>query len=124
MAIVIGLLLGGVWLMRNMGAASVAGHPAETLRVLRRTKIAGRNYVNAIQFGDRLLLVGDGPTGLRTLAEVTDPHEVQELLTRLGGGSMARRPPGATRMNSTAGQYTPTEQELREWIQRDRLVRS
>jgi flagellar biogenesis protein FliO len=124
MVIVIGLLLVGVWVMRNLGAGATAGHPAETLRVVRRMKVAGRSYVNAIQFGDRLLLVGDGPAGLRTLAEVSDPHEVQELLTRLGVAASARRAPETTRVNSTTGTYSPTEQELREWIQRDRLVRS
>ena len=56
--------------------------PASTsvLEVLSRVSIAPRNHVLLMRLGSRILVVGDSPAGLRTLADIADPEEVAGLL--------------------------------------------
>jgi flagellar biogenesis protein FliO len=67
-------------LLTRIGVATGGGarHPA--VEVLSRTMIAPRNHVLLMRVANRILVVGDSPAGLRTLAQIDDPAEIAGLL--------------------------------------------
>jgi len=76
---VIALILVMRWMYtRATGRSGVSRSRA--VEPLSRTSVAPKNHVLLLRVGGRVLVVGDSPGGLRTLAEVTDPDEVAELL--------------------------------------------
>jgi flagellar biogenesis protein FliO len=58
---------------------SISGLPVEAVDVLGRRAVDPRNAVYMIKVGSRLILLGSSPTGLSSLAEITDPIEVASL---------------------------------------------
>jgi flagellar biogenesis protein FliO len=58
---------------------SISGLPIEAIDVLGRRAVDPRNSVYMIKVGSRLILMGSSPTGLSSLAEITDPIEVASL---------------------------------------------
>ena len=87
LAIVLGLFFGVVWLSRRALPKSAGGLSSDVVEVLGRTAMGNRQTLQLIRVGNRLLLVSVTSTGANTLTEVTDPHEVQELLDRCNGVS-------------------------------------
>ncbi len=83
LGVVIGLilLLRAAW-SRLTGQVVATGH-SPVVEVLSRTTIAPRNQLLLIRLGQRILVVGDSPAGLRTLAHVDDPEEIASLLTAI-----------------------------------------
>jgi flagellar biogenesis protein FliO len=53
--------------------------PAEVLHVLGRKPLDFRNAIHLVRCGSRLIVVGSSQTGLSTLAEITDPGEIDQL---------------------------------------------
>ncbi len=92
LAVVIGLFLGLVWLLRRGAAKSAKLLSGEVVEVLGRSPLAGRQHMHVIRFGNRLLLVAVSPDGAETLAEVSDPAEVD----RLAGLCQQTQPNSAT----------------------------
>jgi len=79
LAVVLGLFLGLMWFLRRglpKGTRQLSG---EVVEVLGRAPLAGRQQMHLIRFGNRLLLVSVTPGGAETLAEITDPVEVDRL---------------------------------------------
>jgi flagellar biogenesis protein FliO len=71
------------------GAFSVASRRylpqggAAPLKVVGRANLSPKQAVHLVQVGDRILIVGTGAQGAPTLlGELTDPAEVEPLLTR------------------------------------------
>lgn len=62
------------------GAAVHKSSPA--VKILGRCPIAPRQNLLVIQFGKRLVLVGDAGANLNPLCEITDPDEVAAILAR------------------------------------------
>lgn len=62
-----------------------AHNPA--IEVLSRVLVAPRNHVLLLRLGHRILVVGDSPTGLRTLANIRDPEEVARLLASVSASA-------------------------------------
>lgn len=85
LAVVLGLFFGFVWLSRRALPKSAGGLSADVVQVLGRTAMGNRQSLQLIRLGNRLLLVSVTATGANTLAEVTDPQEVQDLLDRCNG---------------------------------------
>lgn len=92
LGVVIALILLLRWGWLKVGGQP-AVRPSALVEVLSRTSIAPRNHVLLLRVGSRVLIVGDSPGGMRTLADVTDPEEVADLLaavTSSRDGSITR----------------------------------
>lgn len=79
LAVVAVLIFAARWLLRRWGAAGPAGL-AGPMEVLARASVAPRQQLLLVRLGKRLVLIGAGGGAMSTLAEVTDPAEVNELM--------------------------------------------
>lgn len=80
LAIVVGLFLLCTWLFRRSGPKATTPLPKEAVAVLGRLPLAGNHFVHLLRLGSRLVLVSVGPDSVTTLAEVSEPNEVQHML--------------------------------------------
>lgn len=67
------------WLKRHIPGA-VQPLPESVVQVLGRRPLDPRTSLQLIRVGTRVLVVGLGPDGARTLAEITEPIEVDVLV--------------------------------------------
>ena len=79
LAVVLGLFLGLVWFLRRGLPKAARLLSSDVVEVLGRSPLAGRQQMHVIRFGNRLLLVAVSPSGAETLAEISDPAEVDRL---------------------------------------------
>jgi flagellar biogenesis protein FliO len=77
--IVIGLFLGVAWCYRKTLNTSMGGIPKHVVSVLGRTAIAPRQQLVLVRFGSKLVLVSMVQGEARTISEITDPLEVDQL---------------------------------------------
>jgi flagellar protein FliO/FliZ len=91
LAIVLGLFVVLVWCSKRFAPAGAAPLPKEVLELLGRAPLSGRQSMQLVRIGNKLLLVAVSSTGAETLAEITDPLEVEHLagLCRRGKGESA-----------------------------------
>lgn len=82
LGVVIGLMLVLRWLWVRMGGRVVTGS-SPVVEMLSRTSVAPKNHVVLVRVGSRILVCGDSPSGLRTLADIDDEQEVADLLTAI-----------------------------------------
>jgi flagellar biogenesis protein FliO len=80
----LGVVIGLILLLRA-GFAKVTGRTTAAvnnpvIEVLSRTSIAPKNHVLLLRLGRRILVVGDSPGGMNTLANIEEPEEVASLL--------------------------------------------
>ena len=80
LGIVLGLFFLVTWLFRRGMPKGAAQLPSDVIEVLGRAPLAGRQNMHLIRLGSKLILVSATPGGMDTLAEVTDPLEVDRLL--------------------------------------------
>jgi flagellar biogenesis protein FliO len=80
LALVIGLFLLCAWALRRGVRSSSVVLPGEVVSVLGRVPLAARQFAQLLRVGNKLVLVSVTPSGAETLAEVTDPVEVDRLL--------------------------------------------
>jgi flagellar biogenesis protein FliO len=93
LAAVLTLFLGLAWLMRRGMPNANALLPAEVVESLGRAPLAGRQQMQLIRCGNKLLLVCISSVGAETLTEITDPQEID----RLCGLCRQAHPQSATR---------------------------
>ncbi len=79
LAIVLGLFFGVVWLARRTMPKASQSLPKEVLEILGRAPLTARQTVQLVRVGSRLLLLSVTSEGARTLAEISDPQEVEHL---------------------------------------------
>lgn len=79
LAFVLALIFVGAKLWKKHGPGIIAGLPAEAIDVLGKRHLDSRQSIHLIRLGSRILVLGSTAEGLRTLAEVTDPVEVDYL---------------------------------------------
>ncbi len=79
LGVVIGLIFLGRWVYAKLGGRVIA-RSSPAVEVLSRTSVAPKNQVLLLRIGQRVLVVGDSSSGLRTLANLDDPEEVAALL--------------------------------------------
>ncbi len=79
LAIVLGLFAALVWFSKRFAPAGSAALPKEAVELLGRAPLAGRQTMQLIRVGNRLLLVALSAAGAETLTEITDPLEVEHL---------------------------------------------
>lgn len=71
--IVGGVVFGGRWLKRI--SPGKFGSPDGAIDVLGSRPLTPQHTVHVLSIGERVLIVGTGPDGMRTLSEITDPAE-------------------------------------------------
>ena len=86
LAAVVALIFIARLLLRRLAGGAASPGRGVPIEVLARANLSARQQLSLVRLGRRLVLVGSGPTGIRPLAEVTDPDEVAELLGELRGG--------------------------------------
>jgi flagellar biogenesis protein FliO len=79
LAIVLGLFFVVAWFMRRSLPTSARRLPADVVETLGRAPLSGRQQMHVLRFGNKLLLVSVSPTGADTLAEITDPAEIDRV---------------------------------------------
>lgn len=78
----LGLVVALVFVVRHVLRRFGPGAPAgnrRAVQVVSRVSVSPRQQLVLVRLGERLLLIGSGADGMRTLAEVTDPDEVAAL---------------------------------------------
>lgn len=70
--LVLGLLCGGLWVLRNRGLATFRFRNRivdanRQLRVLDRVPLSASHSLHVVQFADRVLLIGIAPSGCTLL---------------------------------------------------------
>ncbi len=79
--LVVGLFLGVAWCYRKtLSSTAGGGLPKQVVNVLGRTSISTRQQMVLVRFGSKLLLVSVIQGEARTLGEITDPLEVDQLV--------------------------------------------
>jgi len=79
LAIVLAVFLGISWLARRAAPRGFANLPHDVFETLGRAPMPGRQQLQLIRLGSKLVLLCVSPTGTETLAEVTEPDEVTRL---------------------------------------------
>ena len=92
LCIVLGLLMGFVWLAKRNGTMRTSSHHAPLVEVLASYRIGPRNDVSVVRFGSKLLALSVTGNGTETLAELNDPQEVAYLTELCGSTNSASVP--------------------------------
>lgn len=76
---VVGLILIFAKVIRKHTPAAQTTLPPEVVQILGRKMLDYRNVIHLVRCGSRLLVIGLSQQGMTTLAEITDPVEVDYL---------------------------------------------
>jgi flagellar biogenesis protein FliO len=87
LAIVLALVFICRWAARYLFPSAAVGRSSQVMKVLSRLVIAPKQQLLLIQFGRRLVLIGDSGQQMNSLAEISDPDEVASVLGQLSAGS-------------------------------------
>lgn len=80
LAFVLLLVFACAWLLRKAGPKSLQPLPLEAVQLLGNAPLYGKQHLRLLRVGQRVLLLAVSEVSTRTLAEVTDPAEVSQLL--------------------------------------------
>jgi flagellar protein FliO/FliZ len=104
LALVLGIFFLVAWGIRRAAPAGCALLPNEVFEVLGRAPLPSRQQVYLFRCGQKLVLVSVTAAGAETLAEITDPIEVD----RLAGLCRQAHPNSATAaFRQVLGQFAP-----------------
>lgn len=81
LVVVVGLFFLCVALLKRSNASPAATLPRDAVVALGRTRLIGRHSAQLLQVGNKLVLVAVSPDSIDTITEVTDPAEVERLLS-------------------------------------------
>lgn len=79
LGIVIGLFLAFAWFTKRAAPKSMQALPGEVVEVLGRAPLNSKQQMQLVRLGNRLLLLAMSTDSAETLAEITDPAEVDRL---------------------------------------------
>lgn len=96
LTVVLGLFFLLTWLMRRGIPNSAARLPDDVFSVLGKAPLAGRQQAHVVRFGNKLLLVCASTSGFDKLAEITEPEEVERIV------SLCDRSESSTAMTTAA----------------------
>lgn len=123
---VIGLIVLVAKLVRKHSPASAGALPREVFHSLGRRSLDFRHSVQVVRVGSRLLVLAVSPDGVRTLAEITDPVEVDYLAglcerteSAAGGPGFGRLFQTFSRETTPAADLDPAAVRLRNRLQQD-----
>ena len=80
LGVVLGMFCLLVWIVKRSSPKSAAILPKEVVEVFGRTALSQRQYAHVVRFGSKLLLVSVSPSGVESLAEISDMAEVERLV--------------------------------------------
>lgn len=111
LAIVLGLFFLVAWFLRRTTPGQSPLLPTEAFEVLGRAPLVHRQHVTLIRLGAKLVLICITPHGAETLAEVTDPMEVD----RLAGICHEAHPQSSSNMFRQMLQQFTSQHEAANW---------
>lgn len=79
LSIVVALILSVAKIVRKHVPATAGALPPEALQILGRRTLEPRQTIHLVRCAGRILVIGASQQGLSTLAEITDPVEVDYL---------------------------------------------
>jgi flagellar biogenesis protein FliO len=80
LGVVLGLFVVIAWFARRFTPAGASPLPKEAVELLGRAPLAGRQQLQLLRVGNKLLLVALSPVGIETLTEITEAAEVEHLV--------------------------------------------
>jgi len=86
LAVVVVLIFVARIMLKRFGPVS-GPQRREVLDVLARASVSPRHQLLLVRVGHRVVLVGQGPSSLTTLSEVTDAEEVAALIEAIAGAT-------------------------------------
>lgn len=93
LCIVLGLFFGVLWVYRTTQRGGVnSSLPKQVVQVVGRTSLTSRQQLTVLRFGSKLLLVSTTQGEAKTLSEITDPHEAQQLIALCDPKTPTSRP--------------------------------
>lgn len=112
LAVIVLVILAAARVWKKHGPALRIGLPSEALEVLGTRRLDRRHAVQLVRCGSRILVLGLSDEGLRTLAEITDPVEVDYLagLCRRGEGDQYAGPTFHSLFQRSRDTTSPTDQ--------------
>ncbi len=79
LGLVLGLFLLAAWMLRRGLPRRLRPLSAEVVEVLGRAPLAAKQQMHLLRFGHKLVLVAVSPAGVESIAEITEPTEVERL---------------------------------------------
>lgn len=79
LTVVLAAFLALAWLLRKSLPQGPRPLPDEVVKLLGRTILTARQQAYLLKFGNKLLLLSVSPTGVDSIAELTDPDEVNRI---------------------------------------------
>ena len=73
--------MGMAWLMKRNMPRGTRAAPEEVLEVLGRAPLPGKQHLQVVRFGNKLVLLSTTPDGVKAVSEITDPDEVQRMVS-------------------------------------------
>jgi flagellar biogenesis protein FliO len=89
LVVVVALIVLTAKFARSRGLSGPASLPTDAVQVLGKKLVDYRNTIHLVRCGSRLLVLGASQAGLTTLAEITDPAEVDDLVRLCGDSGKA-----------------------------------
>lgn len=80
LAVCLGLFFLLVWVTKRNSTTATAVLPVEVVEALGRAPLSGRQQLQLLRVGRKLVLLNVTPTSAETITEITDPAEVDRLL--------------------------------------------
>lgn len=80
LAVCLGAFFLLVWVTKRHAPAGMAALPKEVIESLGRSSLNGRQHLQLLRVGRKLVLLHVTPTGAEALTEIVDPAEVDRLV--------------------------------------------
>jgi flagellar biogenesis protein FliO len=80
LATVLAIFVVLVWCTRRLNGGGATPLPKEALEVIGRAPLNGRQQMQLVRLGSKLVLLAVSPGSAETLTEISDPAEVEHLL--------------------------------------------
>ncbi|MFN0199186.1 MAG: FliO/MopB family protein [Planctomycetaceae bacterium] len=78
--VITGLIVLCAWIVKKIQPLKVQGLSTDVVEVLGKRPLDPRQQIYLIRCGSRILVVGSSLQGMSTLAEITDPQEMDTLI--------------------------------------------
>lgn len=90
--VVLSLFFAVAWLLKRAAPKSMQSLPPGAIEVLGRAPLVRGQHLQLVRCGQRLLLLAVSSTAAQTLTEISNPQEVDALLSACGGKHASRAP--------------------------------
>ena len=80
LAIVLGAFFLLIWITRSVNKRRWSALPSEAVQLLGRAPLAGKQWMQLIRVGNKLVVVSVNSNQVDTITEITDSAEVEQLL--------------------------------------------